>query len=45
MRNVIIYTLDQTGSGVHPASYPMGTKGCFPCDKETRSWSWPLTSI
>jgi hypothetical protein len=23
----------QNGSGVHPASYPMGTRGCFPGDK------------
>jgi hypothetical protein len=23
----------QTGSGAHPASYPMGTKGSFPGDK------------
>jgi len=23
----------------------MGTRGSFPGDKETRAWSWPLTSI
>jgi hypothetical protein len=23
----------QTGSGAHPASYPMGTRGSFPGDK------------
>jgi hypothetical protein len=23
----------QTGSGAHPASYPMGTRGCFPGGK------------
>jgi hypothetical protein len=23
----------QTGSEAHPASYPMGTGGSFPCDK------------
>jgi hypothetical protein len=26
----------QTGSGVHPASYPMGTRGSFPGDKAER---------
>jgi hypothetical protein len=29
----------QTGSGVHPTSYPMGTGG-----KAAGAWSWPLTS-
>jgi hypothetical protein len=23
----------QNGAGAHPASYPMGTRGCFPGDK------------
>jgi hypothetical protein len=23
----------QNGSGAHPASYPMGTRGCFPGSK------------
>jgi hypothetical protein len=35
----------QTGSGVHPASYPMGTRGSFPGGKVPGAWSWPLTSI
>jgi hypothetical protein len=35
----------QTGSGVHPTSYPMGTRGSFPEDKAAGVWSWPLTSI
>jgi len=35
----------QNGSGVHPASYPMGTRGSFPGCKAAESWSWPLTSI
>jgi hypothetical protein len=26
---------DQTGSGAHPASYPMGTGGSFPGGKAT----------
>jgi hypothetical protein len=32
-------------SGVHPASYPMGTRGSFPGGKAAGAWSWPLTSI
>jgi hypothetical protein len=35
----------QTGSGAHPTSYPMGTRGSFPVDKVAGAWSWPLTSI
>jgi hypothetical protein len=35
----------QNGSGVHPAPYPMGTRGSFPGSKAAGSWSWPLTSI
>jgi hypothetical protein len=35
----------QNGSGVHPASYPMGTRGSFPGGKSAGTWSWPLTSI
>jgi len=36
----------QTGSGDHPASYPMGsTGGYFPGGKAAGTWSWPLTSI
>jgi hypothetical protein len=34
----------QTGSGVHPASYPMGTRGSFPGGKAAEVWSWPHTS-
>jgi hypothetical protein len=30
--------LIQTGSGVHPVSYPMGTRGSFPGDGGVR---WP----
>jgi hypothetical protein len=33
----------QNGSGTHPASYPMGTRGSG--DKAAGAWSWPLTSI
>jgi hypothetical protein len=35
----------QNGSGVHPASYPMGTRGSFPGGKSAGAWSWPLTLI
>jgi hypothetical protein len=34
----------QNGSGPHPVSYSMGTRGCFPVDKAAGAWSWPLTS-
>jgi hypothetical protein len=33
----------QNGSGAHPASYPMGTRGSFPGGKASGAWSWPLT--
>jgi hypothetical protein len=35
----------QNGSGTHPASHPMGTRGSFPGGKAAGAWSWPLTSI
>jgi hypothetical protein len=35
----------QNGSGVHPASYTMGTRGSFPGGKAAGVWSWPFTSI
>jgi hypothetical protein len=35
----------QTGSGAHPALYPMCTGGSFPGDKATRACSWPPTTI
>jgi hypothetical protein len=41
-KNVLCVT--QTGSGIHPASSPMGTWGSFPGHKSARVWSWPLTS-
>jgi hypothetical protein len=34
-----------TGSGAHPASYPMSTTGSFPVGKTAGTWSWPLISI
>jgi hypothetical protein len=33
----------QNGSGTHPVSYPMGTRGSFSRDKAAGAWSWPLT--
>jgi hypothetical protein len=35
----------QTGSGTHPASYPMGTRGSFLGNKAAGALSWPLASI
>jgi hypothetical protein len=35
----------QNGTGAHPASYPMGTRGPFSGDKAAGAWSWPLTFI
>jgi hypothetical protein len=34
----------QSGSGVHPASFPMGTRCSFPGDKVAGAWNWPLTT-
>jgi hypothetical protein len=34
----------QTGSGVHPTSYTMGTRGFFLGGKAAGVWSWPLIS-
>jgi hypothetical protein len=35
-RNFSLHHHVQNGSGVHPASYPMGTRGSFPGDKAAR---------
>jgi hypothetical protein len=35
----------QNGSGGHPFSYLVGTRGPFPGGKVAGTWSWPLTSI
>jgi hypothetical protein len=35
----------QNGSGAHPVSYPMGTRGSFSGGKTAEALSWPLTSI
>jgi hypothetical protein len=36
---------DQTGSGAHPASYPVGTRGSFSGSKAAGAWIWLTTSI
>jgi hypothetical protein len=33
-----------TGSGVHPTSYPMGTRGFFPGGEAAGAWNLPLIS-
>jgi hypothetical protein len=38
-KNFSLLHIVQTGSGVHPTSYKMGTGG-----KAAGAWSWPLTS-
>jgi hypothetical protein len=43
--NFSLHQRVQNGSGAHPASYPMGTRGSFPGGKAAGAWSWPLTSI
>jgi hypothetical protein len=44
-RKFSLYYCDQNGSGDHPASYPMGTRGFFPGGKAAGAWSWPLASV
>jgi hypothetical protein len=39
-----IFHVVQTGSGIHPTTYPMGTVGSFPGGKAAGVWSLPLTS-
>jgi hypothetical protein len=45
LRRILATHCVQTGSGAHPASYPMDTRGSAPGGKATGAWSWPLTSI
>jgi hypothetical protein len=44
-RNFSLNHCVQTGSGAHPASYPIGTRGSIPGGKEAGAWSLPLTSV
>jgi len=43
--NFSLHNRVQKGSGAHPASYPIDTRGSFPGGKPAGAWSWPLTSI
>jgi len=48
MLNKIFYSLHhciQNGTGAHPASYPIGTRGSSHWGKAAGALSWPLTSI
>jgi hypothetical protein len=40
--NLSLHHRVQNGSGAHPASYLMGTRGSFPGSKPAGAWSWPL---
>jgi hypothetical protein len=42
--NFFLHHRVQTGSGTHPASYSMGTRGSLPEGKAAGAWNWPLTS-
>jgi hypothetical protein len=44
-RNFSIHYRVQTGSGAHPGSCPMGSRGSFPRGKVAEAWSWPLINI
>jgi len=35
----------QNGSGAHPASSLVGTRGSFPGSKAAEAWRWPLNAI
>jgi hypothetical protein len=43
--NFSLHHCVQIGSGAHPASYPMGTRGSFRGGKAAGACSWPITSI
>jgi hypothetical protein len=43
--NFFLHHRVQNGSGAHPTSYPMGTRGSFTGGKAAGAWSWPLTFI
>jgi len=43
--NFSVHRRVQKGSGAHPASYPMDTRGSFTGGKAAGAWSWPLTSV
>jgi hypothetical protein len=43
--NFFLHHRVQNGSGAHPASYPMSTRGTFPRSKAAGAWSWQIISI
>jgi len=43
--NFSLHQSVQTGSGIHPVSYPRGTRGSLPRSKAAGAWNWPLTSV
>jgi hypothetical protein len=43
--NLSLHHRVDTGSGAHPAFYPMGTGGSFHGGKAAGAWSWPLACI
>jgi len=45
VRNVSHHHRAPTGSGAHPTSFTIGTRGSFPAVKAAGVWSWPLTSV
>jgi hypothetical protein len=44
VKDFLFFYVVQTGSGVRPTSYPMGTEGTFPGGKVAGAWSWRLIS-
>jgi hypothetical protein len=42
MADVRLHHFVHTGTGAHPACYPMRTGGSFPESKEAGAWSCPL---
>jgi hypothetical protein len=43
-QGISILHVVQTGSGAHPASYPMDNGGSFPGGKGIGAWNCPLNS-
>jgi hypothetical protein len=45
-QRLYLYHCVHTGSGTHPVSYPMGSRGPFPGGKVAGEWvNWPHTSV
>jgi hypothetical protein len=43
--NFSVHHRVRNGSGAHPASYPISTRGSFPGGIAVGAWSWPLTFV